>query len=158
MIDPQGDVDDSDLKSDSFTSSNNEEQHSNKLKIYTIHDLINILTKSTTRSGTRNRIGTVEREILLGQLYKMIISVKNEIYFEDLGPNEEDFIDLISFKPNDGFEFDAWIRCITSYGCVGVDDVASIVVDEVFNKLLRIVMDTENDKYGRSILRICASE
>ncbi|KAG0679565.1 hypothetical protein C6P42_005489 [Pichia californica] len=119
-----------------------------KVKVYTIPDLINVLNMSS-RELTRNRIGQNEIEILLSHLYRMIISINNEVYMGNIGGNDEDFLNLFNIKnlinSDNSFLWEVWIRCLTSYGCIEVDEVASEVVESVFPILLKTINEIDND-------------
>lgn len=110
----------------------------------TIPNLLNTLSLST-RSATRSGIGHTEREVLLSHLYRMIISPASETYMGPIGPNDEDFATLISLHAtaDSRFEWEAWLRCAVSYACVGIDDVASDVVDLLFPLLLAKITPEE---------------
>lgn len=155
IIDPDINIDD-DSKNINDKVSNASESRENslinnklKLKIYTIPDLIKVLNMSS-RELTRNKIGSIEIEILVSHLYRMIISINNEIYLGEIGGNDEDFTNLFHLKNSNYFNFNSnsfnwevWIRCITSYGCIEVDEVASEVVELVFPMLLKLINEIE---------------
>lgn len=123
-------------------------------KVYGIEDIIQALGYSS-RVATRYGIGHGERELLYAHLYRMIISNNSEIYMGEIGANDEDFTKLVEMVNNIdvggetgevlGFEWEAWMRCVVAYGCVGVDEVASEVVDLVFPLLFKIVGQLELD-------------
>jgi hypothetical protein len=123
-----------------------------KLRIYGIEDLIKALGYSS-RIATRYGIGHGERELLYAHLYRMIVSSNSEAYMGEVGANDEDFTRLVEMGGNIdiggesgdvlGFEWEAWMRCVVAYGCVGVDEVASEVVDLVFPLLFKIVGQLE---------------
>lgn len=132
-----------------------------RMKIYTVPDLIHVLGMSA-RESTRSGIGKNEREILFAHLYRMVISSNSEVYMGEAGANDEDFINLFNLKNsidntgsddegNIGFEWDAWIRCVDAYGCIGVDEVASDVVELVFPLLLKTICQLESAKNGDDI-------
>lgn len=132
-----------------------------RMKIYTVPDLIRVLGMSS-RESTRSGIGKNEREVLFAHLYRMVISSNSEVYMGEIGPNDEDFINLFNLKNSidnsstdaDGaivFEWDAWIRCIDAYGCIGVDEVASDVVELVFPMLLKTISQLETVKHKDEI-------
>ena len=127
-----------------------------RMKIYTVPDLIHVLGMSA-RESTRSGIGKNEREILFAHLYRMVISSNSEVYMGEVGANDEDFVNLFNLRNsidnaasddegNIGFEWDAWIRCVDAYGCIGVDEVASDVVELVFPMLLKTICQLETAK------------
>lgn len=155
LIDPEssfdgGNVTGSDTNSDSLSNSRDGSSAGTvsklRMKVYTVPDLIKVLGMSS-RESTRSGIGKNEREVLFAHLYRMIISINSDIYMGDIGANDEDFGRLFNLKNNLNldsgledsveFEWEAWIRCIDAYGCIGVDEVASDVVELVFPMLLK---------------------
>lgn len=123
------------------------------VKFYGIPDLINVLGLSS-RASTRSRIGKPEREVLFAHLYRMIISPNSDVYIGAVGCNDDDFLNLVQLKnsielENEfvGFEWEIWIRCVVAYGCVGVDEVASDVVANVFPLLMKTIGKLDIEEY-----------
>lgn len=167
IIEPDVDVD-QDKETRSGTGGNESKQDKNirKLKLYTIPDLINVLGLSS-RVSTRSGVGKREREILFAHLYRMIISASNsDIYMGDIGANDEDFLKLVNLKNvieesddlnfNISFDWEAWLRCVVGYTCIGVDDVAGDAVELVFPMLMKTIgqLDSIKTKEDISILEI----
>lgn len=109
-----------------------------RFKIYNISDLIKSLKTISLRSSVRKNIGSLEKEIILSHLYRMIVS-NNENFNNEFGFNEIDFMDILNIDISKlgSFEWDLWIKCIVSYSCIGVDDVANDVINELFPQLLK---------------------
>jgi hypothetical protein len=156
IIDPN---DDKENEKDNNNNNDNDSNHTSRdgstngnkriVRMYCIPDLIHVLGLST-RAATRNGIGKLEREMLFAHMYRMIISSNSELYMGSNGCNDEDFQELCGLENNVeleienlGFEWEIWIKCVISYACIGVDEVASDVVSIVFPLLFRIINKLE---------------
>lgn len=129
---------DSDVDGDG-DSNNTDNNQSSKFEIYGVEQLISSLTISN-----KLKLSSNERDLILSHLYRMLITDLNDIYLSPNGINDQLFIEIFNLLPLDKFQWEVWIRCLSSMICIDIDSIGDEVLSKFFPYLLKWCLNIIN--------------